>query len=119
MPPVAEIPKTLRDDCAPRDASSLSWLNRTLLDGPAGKSRTQESRSLTMGFPDAKEQEMELTNDQVALLAGLGAVAASILLMTLSYYLGQSARRRQAEIGEQGVKIHGAPAAPARRSKAA
>lgn len=63
---------------------------------------------------------MELTNDQVALLAGLGAIAASVLLMTLSFYLGKTARARQIESNEVRIGVaQGTAANPSRRSKAA
>lgn len=62
---------------------------------------------------------MELTNDQVALLAGLGAIAASIMLMSLSYYLGQSARRRASEGHRAVVPAEQLQSATQRRSKAA
>lgn len=63
---------------------------------------------------------MEMTNDQVALLAGLGAIAASVMLMTLSYYLGQSARNRVAEENRRvTVRVESAPVNSTRRSKAA
>jgi hypothetical protein len=63
---------------------------------------------------------MELTNDQVALLAGFGAIAASILLMTLSYYLGRAARARQAQTNERRIGIaQGTSTSRPRRSRAA
>ncbi len=63
---------------------------------------------------------MELTNDQIALLAGFGAIAASIMLMTLSYYLGQAARLRQSEQNQQAIApARRAVASLGRRSKAA
>lgn len=63
---------------------------------------------------------MELTNDQIALLAGFGAMAASVMLMTLSYYLGQSARQRQVEQNQPvAAPLKGVVASQTRRSKAA
>jgi hypothetical protein len=63
---------------------------------------------------------MELTNDQIALLAGFGAIAASIMLMTLSYYLGQTARQCRSEQDQQTIAPAGRAIASQRgRSKAA
>jgi hypothetical protein len=63
---------------------------------------------------------MELSNDQIALLAGFGAVAASIMLMTLSYYLGQSARQRRSQQDDRAIAPARKTVAPSdRRSKAA